>query len=87
MNILSIDVWNDGQGGWEWNSWHKVGILDKQEFERIKNEEGYIQWFIINNYVVDKPENLYIGDDGYNIVICDLNTSEPLFAIEYGTEY
>lgn len=86
MRILSIDAWNSEEG-WNWNAWYCVGEIDKQEFERIKREEGFITWFIGQGYVMNYPDRLEIEDDGYNIVMQDKETGEPLFAIEYGNEY
>ena len=28
VNVLSIDAWADGEDGWAWNNWHKVGTVD-----------------------------------------------------------
>ena len=87
MNVLSIDAWGNLEEGYEWNAWYKVGEITKEEFERVDREEGFIQWFIENNYVWDDPQWLEIEDDQYNIVIKDKETQEPLFAIEYGCHY
>lgn len=87
MNILSIDAWSNGDDGWDWNAWYKVGTLAKQEFERIKKEEGFISFFIMNEYIIGKPYLFDLNDDGYNIVILNKETHEPLFAIEYGCHY
>lgn len=87
MNILSIDAWNYGDDGWRWNNWYKIETISKDEFERIKKEEGFIQWFINEGYVKNFPDKLEIYDDGYNVEIQDKETGEPLFAIEYGCEY
>lgn len=83
MRILSIDVWGNKEEGWDWNAWYKVGAIDKEDFEAIKD---YKQWFIDGGYVNEKYP-LEIEDDGHNIVIQDKETSEPLFAIEYGNHY
>lgn len=87
MRVLSIDACGNETDGYEWNNWYKVGTIAKQEFERVDREEGFIQWFIENNYVWDDPQWLEIDDDSYNIVIKDKETQQPLFAIEYGWHY
>ena len=87
MYILSIDAWGNEQDGYEWNAWYRVSTISKVEFERIEKEEGFIQWFINKGYVKNFPDKLEICDDGYDIVIQDKETGEPLFAIEYGCEY
>lgn len=91
MRVLSIDAWNYGDEEneycWQWNAWYNVGDITKQEFERIEREEGFITWFIGQGYVMNYPDRLEIDDDQHNIVIQDKETSEPLFAIEYGNCY
>ncbi len=86
MRVLSIDAWRDSEDGWQWNAWYKVGTIAKSELERIEREEGFLKWYIINGYV-DEKFPLEIDDDGYNIVVQDKETSEPLLAIEYGNCY
>lgn len=87
MNILSIDAWGNAQDGWQWNAWYKVGTISKDEFDNLTWMDGFIQYFIDNNYVLNNPNLFYVEDDGYNIVITAIKTNEPLFAIEYGCEY
>lgn len=85
MRILLIDACNN-EDGWQWNAWYKVGEISKGEFERIELEGGFLNLFIFNGYV-DEKYPLEIEDDGYNIVVIDKETGEPLYAIEYGCEY
>lgn len=84
MRVLSIDAWSNGEDtGWDWNAWYTVGTVSQETFECCKD---YVQWFIDEGYV--NSRYLYdIDDDGYNIVICNRETCEPLFAIEYGNCY
>lgn len=83
MRVLYIDAWGNNEDGWEWNSWYVIGDIDKEEFESVND---YKQWFIDGGYVNEKFP-LEIKDDGCNVVVCDKETSEPLFAIEYGCHY
>lgn len=93
MRVLSIDAWNHGNEEneycWEWNNWFHVGDIDKETFELLETDAEFIQWFIDEGYVLERYKNeLYIEDnDEYNVVICWKETSEPLFAIEYGKHY
>lgn len=93
MKVLSIDAWgNEGDNDsiqWDWNAWYYVGEIDKETFESLKTDAEFIQWFIDEGYVLERYKNeLYIEDnDEYNVVICWKETSEPLFAIEYGKHY
>ena len=93
MKVLSIDAWNHGDEEneycWEWNNWFHVGDIDKETFELLETDAEFIQWFIDEGYVLERYKNeLYIEDnDEYNVVLCWKETSEPLFAIEYGKHY
>lgn len=87
MKILSIDAWGNEQDGYDWNAWYQVGTISKEEFEALNGDKDFIQYFIDNLFVKNYPDKFYISDDCLNIVIHDAETHEPLFAIEYGTEY
>ena len=95
MKILSIDAWSNGDDedeyqSWNWNSWHNVGEISKEDFELLStcrnNDNDYIKWFFDNGYTTS-CDGAEIEDDGYNVVVKDEKTGEPLFAIEYGNEY
>jgi hypothetical protein len=83
LNILSIDAWRY-DGSWSWNAWHKAGTVDRvlidakpRKLFRALRDAGYLSAASAGRVSVD--------DDGYNVVICDRATREPLFAIEYGS--
>ncbi len=83
INVLSIDAWADGEDGWTWNNWHKVGTcalttcdLPAAEIIAFMIGEGYLQQ--------TASERCEVEDDQYNMVIVDKETREPLFALEYG---
>lgn len=83
VSILSIDAWADGDDGWNWNQWYRVGktevtVCDKPEAE-------ILAYMVAEGYLKPKAlECCYVEDDQYNMVICDKETHEPLFAIAYG---
>lgn len=87
IRVLSIDAWGNSEDGYDWNAWYKVGEIDKETFESLKTDSDYLQWYIDNGYINNIPSLVCINDDGYNIVLIDAKTSEPLFAIEYGNCY
>ncbi len=87
MKILSIDAWGNSDDDWEWNAWYKVGVINKEDFEHLHSDEDFITWFIDAGYVSNFTDKMCIIDDQYNIVLCSKETLEPLFAIEYGSEY
>lgn len=86
MNILSIDAWSNADGGWFWNSWYKVGKINKKIFKSLDTHQKIKEWFAENDYIHPYYHKMEIEDDGYNIIVLDKKTGEPLFAIEYGFE-
>jgi hypothetical protein len=83
MRVLSIDAWADGEGGWTWNNWFKVGTVEaipdtNRKILRMMRSEGYLSEASKGKVTVD--------DDGYNVVICEKSTGMPVFAIEYGAD-
>ena len=82
-HLLSIDAWRY-ENGWSWNNWY---TLEENIFipEGLGNRE-LIRFFrenlnVLSDYSKGRVE---IDDDGYNIVVCNRNTHEPLFALCYG---
>ena len=80
--VLSIDAWGNPDEGYEWNSWHKVGTIDID----LDDENRDIVRAMVNaGYLTPKGLDVAtVEDDGYNLVIVDIETGEPAFAIEYG---
>jgi hypothetical protein len=80
--VLSIDAWGNPEDGYEWNSWHRVGLI---EVDLDKPEQNLIQRMVEEGFI--KPEAfdwVEVEDDGYNVVFMDKKTREPVYAIEYG---
>ena len=81
LPVLSIDAWGNQQDGYDWNQWFNVGTIDldldaeNREIIRAMVNAGYL-----TKAGLDVAE---VEDDGYNIVIVDKETREPVFAIEY----
>ena len=79
--VLSIDAWGNLEDGYEWNQWFNVGTIDldlddeNRDIIRAMVDAGYL-----TKAGLDVAE---VEDDGYNIVILDKETREPVFAIEY----
>ena len=88
MNILSIDAWRDGHG-WTWNNWLHCGDIDKATFESLKTNRAILRYLSNDAGALSDASKgrVCVEDDGYNVVICDKSTGEPLIAIEYGPEY
>lgn len=83
INILSIDAWADGDDGWTWNAWHKVGTCPLS----LCDQSGLaiILYMVREAYLLpDAAHTVAVEDDQYNMVIIDKETGEPLFALEYG---
>jgi hypothetical protein len=80
--VLSIDAWGNETDGYEWNQWFNVGTIDidldaaNHDIIRAMVNAGYLTTLALESAVVE--------DDDYNLVIVDMETREPVFAIEYG---
>ena len=80
--VLSIDAWGNLEDGYEWNQWFNVGSIDldldaeDRDIIRAMVNAGYLTALALESAAVE--------DDGFNIVILDKETQEPVFAIEYG---
>ena len=81
--VLSIDAWGNQEDGYDWNQWFNVGTID---LDLDDENRQIIQAMVNAGYLtaagLDVAE---VEDDGYNIVILDKETREPIFAIEYGS--
>ena len=80
--VLSIDAWGNLEDGYDWNACYKVGSIDldldaeDRDIIRAMVNAGYLTALALESAAVE--------DDGFNIVILDKETQEPVFAIEYG---
>ena len=80
--VLSIDAWGNLEDGYDWNACYKVGSIDldldaeNRDIIRAMVNAGYLTALALESAAVE--------DDGFNIVILDKETREPVFAIEYG---
>jgi hypothetical protein len=84
MRVLSIDGWRDGDG-WQWNNWHSVGEFPNTSADMLDKPRALLRWFREAGYLADSSRGrVAIEDDGYNVVILDKDTREPLYALEYG---
>jgi hypothetical protein len=79
--VLSIDAWGNKDDGFEWNQWFNAGTIDLADL----NDNDAIIWAMYKNDFINSVNGADIEDDGYNVVIVDEKTREPLFAIEYGS--
>ena len=89
MQILSIDAWaGDFKGMWDWNSWQKVGTITKEDFEKLTSNRKVLIWARAEGYLSEKSKGkCSVFDDGYNLVIINNTTREPLYALAYGEDY
>jgi ketosteroid isomerase-like protein len=80
--VLSIDAWGNETDGYEWNQWFNVGSID---LDLDAEDRQIIQAMVNAGYLTALAlESAEVEDDGFNIVILDMETREPVFAIEYG---
>lgn len=89
INILSIDAWREPEGGWTWNAWHRVGAMPVTEFEAIADSPRKLFRRLRDAGMLSEGSKGRVAceDDGYNVVIVNKSTREPLYAIEYGSHY
>ena len=83
--VLSIDAWRDADG-WFWNAWYSTNgeiEIDEKETNRSilrkMREGGWLTEF--------SKGKVTIEDDQYNLVVLNKSTQQPLFAIEYGSNF
>jgi hypothetical protein len=82
--VLSIDALGNQEDGYDWNSWHKVGTIDLDL--NLDADRDIIRAMVNAGYLTATGLDVCdIDDDGFNIVIVDKETREPVFAIEYGS--
>jgi hypothetical protein len=83
FKLLSIDAWRD-ECGWTWNNWFELedGIyfadshISTRRILRALRRWGYLS--------DESKGKVTIDDDGYNLVIQNRKTFEPIFALQYG---
>lgn len=80
--ILSIDAWGNPDEGYEWNQWFDVGTVELN----IDSPANVILKTMSESGFIRNPELGDVEDDGYNLVIVNKETREPVFAIVYGNQ-
>jgi hypothetical protein len=79
--VLSIDAWGNLEDGYDWNACYKVGSID---LDLDGEDRQIIQAMVAAGYLTALAlESAEVEDDGFNIVILDKETREPVYAIEY----
>ena len=84
LRLLSIDAWREFEGGWTWNQWYSLEediYMEETELTPRKIFKALRKWDYLSN---ESKGRVSLDDDGYNIVIQDKNTYEPIFALCYG---
>lgn len=88
--ILSIEAWANGEDGWTWNTWRKVGEIDPTtDPEACVNlsEHNAVAVLISGNFIrADarrkvRAVRMSFGDYD-QIEVQDRKTGEPLYAFE-----
>lgn len=85
FKVLSIDAWRY-DGGWNWNNWYNLPTTVPESI--IDNNRKLLNYLrkhgVLGTGSIGK---VAIEDDQYNKVIVAKGTREPLYAVEYGSEY
>lgn len=83
--ILSVEAWRDPEGGWTWNAWYDTGERYESHWPKTPREV-FARLRELTLLSEASKGNMALEDDGYNLVVTNRNTREPIFAIEYGAE-
>lgn len=84
FNLLSIDAWRECEGGWTWNNWFSVE-KDIYIAESELTARKLLKYMRKCNWLSNASKGrLSIEDDGYNIIIQNKDTFEPILALCYG---
>ena len=77
--LLSIDAWRYDEG-WTWNQWFNI---ENDIYLEDISPRKLFKFMRRNGWLSDESKGrVELEDDGYNIVIQDRNTHEPIFAFE-----
>lgn len=84
--VLSIDAWGNQEDGYEWNSWHLLGYVEADiNAGQAAIVDDLIEANILSPDSREIANAAHLDDDQYNLVFCDPQTFEPIYAIEYGS--
>lgn len=83
--VLSIEGWN-GPDGWNWNQWWEVKKCDVFTLDKCSRSPRFLfRWLREEGLLSERSKGkVAVDDDGYNLVVVDRSTREPLFALAYG---
>ena len=85
---LSIDAWNNGEGSWDWNAWHRMGEDITIDNERDTTPRKLLAILRDMGYLSDASKGqLCVEDDGQNLTILMRGTLEPIMALDYGAHW
>jgi hypothetical protein len=80
--VLSIDAWGNQEDGFEWNAWYKVGEVDLESDVTVPVGSGELLEALVDQGFITTQEFVDVEDDGYNAVVVDRETREPLLAVD-----
>ena len=84
VTLLSIDAWRYDHG-WNWNNWFRIQEQYLVEERVLSSPRMLLAKLRRDGFLLNGSQGrLAIEDDGYNVVVVDKNTYEPLLALEYG---
>lgn len=87
FKVLSIDAWRDGEG-WMWNNWYNVETSEPFPEALLGNTRKTLNLLRKEGLMGSNSiGRVTIEDDQYNYVVMDRKTRQPLYAIEYGSQY
>jgi hypothetical protein len=82
FRVLSIDAWGNQEEGYEWNAWYKIGEVDLESDVTVPVGSGEILGALVDQGFLISQDAVELEDDGYNAVVIDRETREPLLAVD-----
>ena len=79
MRVLSIDAWGNQEDGYVWNAWYEIGRIPVD----TPNDQLLVAAHAAS--IFNKPElpaGYALVGDGFNMVVEDSETGQPLYAFE-----
>lgn len=84
VKVLLIDAWRSCDGGWDWNNWRKVGEVPSSWIDLFPKHPRALLHRLRNEGWGWVPGQVYVEDDGYNLVIKQRSDHMPRYALAYG---
>ena len=83
--LLGIDAYRDCENSWAWDNWFEIEGDIYLDQSILNNTRKLLEFCRRSGWLTKQSKgHLTIEDDGYNVVICNRKTHEPILAFCYG---